>query len=102
MHDGWQVFSPVLDNGHATDILISDGPNFYRLQIKTIDASSEDRYVENRWKGTELDVVIYFTRNSNWGYIAPAFTTNRRKLNAEGHIKFIDRRSNFLKAFHSV
>lgn len=21
MQDGWQVFSPVLDNGHATDIL---------------------------------------------------------------------------------
>jgi len=102
MQDGWQVFRPILDNGHATDILISDGPNFFRLQIKTIDASTEDRYVENKWKGTDLDYVVYFTRNSNWGYIAPAFSSNRRKLNAEGHVKFLDRRKSFLKAFHSL
>jgi len=102
MQDGWQVFNPVLDNGHATDILISDGPNFYRLQVKTIDAATEDRYVENKWKGTDLNYVIYFTRNSNWGYIAPAFSTNRRKLNADSHVKFMDRRNSFLKAFHSV
>ena len=31
MQDGWQVFTPVLDNGHQTDILISDGPNYYRI-----------------------------------------------------------------------
>jgi hypothetical protein len=30
MQDGWQVFLPLLDHGHKTDILISDGPNYYR------------------------------------------------------------------------
>ncbi len=34
MQDGWQVFTPVLDNGHQTDILISDGSNYHRIQEK--------------------------------------------------------------------
>ena len=38
MQDGWQVFRPVLDDGHSTDILVSDGPNFYRVQVKTVDS----------------------------------------------------------------
>jgi hypothetical protein len=102
MQDGWQVFTPVLDNGHSTDILISDGPNYHRIQIKTVDAASEDQWVENKWKGSHVNVVIYFARNSNWGYAAPAFSTNREKLNAEGHIKFTDSKNEFLKAFHKL
>jgi hypothetical protein len=39
MQDGWQVFSPILDHGHQTDLLISDGPNYYRMQIKTVEAT---------------------------------------------------------------
>ena len=42
MQDGWQLFSPVLDHGHKTDILISDGPNYYRIQVKTIAAKNDD------------------------------------------------------------
>ena len=102
MQDGWQVFTPVLDNGHSTDILISDGPNYHRLQIKTVDAASEDQWVENKWKDSHVNVVIYFARNSNWGYIAPAFSTNRKKLNSKEHIKFADKKNAFLKAFHLV
>ena len=102
MRDGWQVFTPVLDNGHATDILISDGPKYYRLQIKTVDAGSEDQSVTNKWKGSDVDLVIYFARNSNWGYIVPAFDTDKRKLNAGGHLKFMDNKNDFLVAFHQV
>lgn len=36
MQDGWQVFSPVLDNGHQTDILISDGPNYVSAEPTTL------------------------------------------------------------------
>lgn len=50
MYDGWQVFIPVLDNGHKTDILISDGISYHRLQIKTIEAKSEDHKLDNRCK----------------------------------------------------
>ena len=102
MQDGWQIFTPVLDNGHQTDILISDGPNYYRIQVKTIDAKSEEQYVENKWKDSNVNCVIYFARNSNWGFVAPAFTQNRKKLNDDGHIKFEQTKKEFLKAFHKV
>jgi hypothetical protein len=84
MQDGWQIFTPILDHGHQTDILISDGPNYYRVQVKTIDAKSEDQLVENKWKESNVDCVIFFARNSNWGYVAPAFTQNRRKRFSQG------------------
>jgi hypothetical protein len=102
MRDGWQVFSPVLDNGHQTDILISDGPNYHRLQVKTTEASSEDSKTVNRWKDSNVDIVVVFSRNGNWGYVMPAFTVNQRRLNYEGHQKFNTTKSEFLKAFHKV
>ncbi|MDG1438099.1 MAG: hypothetical protein P8P98_03915, partial [Emcibacteraceae bacterium] len=52
MQDGWQLFSPVLDHGHKTDVLISDGPNYYRIQVKTIAAKSEKHIVENQWENS--------------------------------------------------
>ena len=102
MQDGWQIFTPILDNGHQTDLLISDGPNYYRIQVKTIDAKSDEQYVENRWKESNVDCVIFFARNSNWGYVIPAFTRNRKKLSADGHAKFQQSKKEFLKAFHKV
>lgn len=102
MQDGWQVFIPILDHGHSTDILISDGPSYYRIQIKTVEAKGEDQIVENRWKDSNVDVVVYFARNSNWGYVMPAFSENKRKLNHEGHQRFQEDKNNFLKAFHKL
>ncbi len=102
MQDGWQVFLPILDNGHQTDILISDGPNYHRIQVKTVEAKGDDHVVENRWKDSNLEVVVFFARNSNWGYVMPAFVENRRPLNAEGHIKFEQTKKDFLKAFHKL
>lgn len=102
MQDGWQVFTPILDNGHQTDILISDGPNYHRIQVKTVEASGDSHVVENRWKDSNVDVVVCFARNSNWGYIMPAFAQNKRKLNSEGHQKFNENKNDFLKAFHKV
>lgn len=102
MHDGWQVFTPILDNGHQTDILISDGPNYYRVQVKTIEATGEDHVIENRWKESNVDVIIYFARNSTWGYIIPPFKQNKLKLNSDGHKRFNQTRKEFLKAFHEL
>lgn len=102
MQDGWQVFIPILDNGHQTDLLISDGPHYYRVQVKTVDATSEAHVVENRWSQSNLDCVVWFARNSNWGYVTPAFAQNRRKLNAEGHLRFQQTKAQFLKAFHAL
>lgn len=100
MQDGWQIFTPILDHGHKTDILISDGPNYYRIQVKTVEVKCEAQMVENRWKDSHVDIVVFFARNSNWGYIAPAFRENRKPLNADGHIKFQKNKNDFLKAFH--
>lgn len=102
MQDGWQIFLPVLDHGHQTDILISDGPNYFRIQVKTVDASGDDHIVENKWKESNVDVVIFFARNSNWGYITPAFDENKRPLNHMSHRKFVQGRKEFLKEFHQL
>ncbi len=102
MQDGWQVFLPLLDNGHQTDILISDGPNYHRIQVKTVEAKGDNHVIENRWKDSNVGVVVFFARNSNWGYVMPAFSENRRPLNAEGHIKFEQNKKDFLKAFHKL
>ena len=102
MQDGWEVFTPMLDNGHQTDILISDGPNYHRIQIKTVEASGEDHVVENRWKESNVDVVVFFARNSTWGYVVPAFTENKSKLNSTGHQRFNATKNEFLKAFHKL
>ena len=102
MQDGWQVFTPLLDNGHSTDLLLSDGPHYHRVQIKTIEASSDDQYIQNKWKDSDLDVVVVFARNSDWGYVMPAFASNRRRLNSKGHQKFQKNKNEFLKAFHKV
>ena len=102
LQDGWQVFTPILDNGHQTDILISDGPRYYRIQVKTVEAKGEEHIVENSWKESNVDVVVFFARNSTWGYITPAFDQNKKKLNADGHQRFNQTKNDFLKAFHKL
>ncbi|MDW6003997.1 PDDEXK-like family protein [Vibrio mangrovi] len=102
MQDGWQVFIPILDHGHKTDLLISDGPNYYRIQVKTVEASGDAHVVQNRWEGSNIDVVIFFARNSNWGVIAPGFHEKERPLNHETHRKFIQSKKEFLREFHQL
>ncbi|MCK5760521.1 MAG: hypothetical protein KAH33_04455 [Candidatus Delongbacteria bacterium] len=102
MQDGWQVFRPVLDNGHQTDVLISDGPNFYRVQVKTFNATGEDHVVHKAWENGNIDCVVYFARNSDWGYVAPAYDDKMRPLNHPEHIRFQEDKNSFLKAFHKL
>lgn len=100
MQDGWQVFLPVLDHGHQTDILISDGPNYYRLQIKSVEAGSDSHVIRNKWEGSYVDLIIYFAKNSDWGVITPAFEELERTMKHETHRKFEQSRRSFLKEFH--
>src|ERR1035441_8051584 len=87
MQDGWQVFAPLLDAAHAVDLIVSDGPKSYRIQIKSVESQDESCYVQNVWKGRHIDYVIYFAQRSNWGYVCPAFTTNRKKLDDPSHFR---------------
>ena len=102
LQDGWQVFTPVLDHGHQTDLLISDGPNYYRVQVKTVEAKSDAHVVHCAWQDSNVDVVIFFARNSNWGVVAPAFKEETRPLNHETHRKFEQTKKDFLKQFHQI
>ena len=102
MYDGWQVFLPILDHGHQTDLVISDGPNFFRIQVKTVEAKGEDHWLLNNWKDSDVDIVVVFVRNSNWGVVGPAFSTNRRRLNHEDNHRFQIDRKEFLKEFHKL
>ena len=102
MQAGWQVFVPLLDDAHCTDLLVSDGPKFYRLQIKTLERQDEACKVANRWKTGEIDYVVFFAKNSNWGYICPAFSSNERRLNHPDHKRFQQTRKEFLAAFHTI
>ena len=102
MYDGWQVFLPILDNGHQTDMVISDGPNYFRIQVKTVEARSEDHWLQNNWKDSDVDVVVVFVRNSNWGVVGPAFETKRRRLSHDENRRFVINRKSFLTQFHKL
>ena len=73
LNDGWDVFLPMIDHGLKTDVVISDGQDFYRIQIKSLESNNENIVVENKWGEATIDYVIYFSRIGNWGYITPAF-----------------------------
>ena len=102
MGDGWEVLIPAIDHGKKTDLVAADDSNFYRIQVKSIDSGDESIQVQNKWKGAKVDYVIYFSRVGEWGYIMPAFTTNQRRLNASGHVRFHSHPTNFLKAFKKI
>jgi len=100
--DGWEVFMPMVDYGKKTDLLVADDTNFYRIQVKAINSIDEDIYVENKWKGEDIDYVLFFSMQGNWGYIAKPFQTNRAKLNSKEHIRFYQHLTNFTKAFKKI
>ena len=102
MSDGWEVLIPAIDHGKKTDLVVADDSSYYRIQVKSIRSSTESVTVENKWKGAKIDYVIYFSRAGQWGYITPAFTENRRRLNSSGHIRFHNHQNNFLKAFKKI
>lgn len=52
MQDGWQVYTPMLDHGHKTDLLVTDGERHYPIQVKAIEAQDEARWL--RTSGREV------------------------------------------------
>jgi hypothetical protein len=102
MNDGWEVYAPMLDHGHKTDLLISDGPNFHRLQVKTFASTRDNQHIQNCWQGSNVDYLILFARNGDWGILAPAFKCQSRKLLHETHRKFKSTKRDFLRQFHQI
>jgi hypothetical protein len=101
-YDGWEVFVPMIDHDMKTDLLVSDGLNFYRIQIKTVETADESHFVENKWGDAKIDFVIYFSKSANWGFISKPFTKRRQRLNAPDNIKFHQHPKPFIKAFNLI
>jgi hypothetical protein len=101
MNSGWQVFLPLLDAAHGVDLIASDGPESYRLQIKTVESQDEHHEVHNLWKDKHVHGVIYLAQRSNWGYVCPAFTSNKKRLDDPAHKRFLQHQKAFLAAFHT-
>ncbi|MDO6686645.1 MULTISPECIES: group I intron-associated PD-(D/E)XK endonuclease [unclassified Agarivorans] len=102
LNDGWDVFMPMIDHGQKTDFVISDGHEFYRIQIKTLETHDENINVENKWGDTHIDYVIYFSRSGSWGYITPPFNQRKKRLSSPDHIRIHQHPSNFVKAFRKI
>lgn len=99
LKDGWQVFTPHVDHGSKTDVLISDGNLYYRIQVKSVETDDESVEVAPKWsRSDDIDFVIYFSKKQPWGYITPKFNDNR-KLKHPDHIRFHQESTNFRKAF---
>lgn len=99
LQDGWEVFMPMIDHGMKTDVLISDGHKFYRIQVKSIECSDENTVVSEQWRGVDIDYVVYFSRVARWGYITLPFK-GRRKVNHHEHLRFHQDPTNFCKVFN--
>ncbi|UAA39920.1 hypothetical protein KIH87_06085 [Paraneptunicella aestuarii] len=101
LNDGWNVFLPLVDHGMKTDVVISDGVKFYRIQVKSVETSNEHSMVECQWNKVNIDYIIYFSRKEKWGYMTHSFT-GKRKLNHKAHIKFQQTPEHFAQAFNSL
>lgn len=99
--DDWEVFMPLTDHGSKTDLVISDGQQFYRLQVKTLKTNDENTVVEAQWPKDKIDYVLYFSRAGDWGYITRPFQ-GRVRLNNKGHIRFHQAPKNFNSAFAKI
>lgn len=104
MNDGWEVLVPALDHGRKTDLVISDGHVFYRVQVKSLQTTDDSVTVTNQWKNTDtkIDYVIYFSQKGNWGYIIKPFSNNKMRLNSAGGQKFHKHQKNFSQAFAKI
>jgi len=101
--DGWEVFYPAIDHGAKTDLVIGYNKLFYRIQVKSVESADDDIKVENKWKGAEIDYVIYFSRQGDWGYVAPAFKQNRKRIKSPEHHRFgKTNQMEFLAAFENA
>ena len=100
--DGWEVFLPVIDHGQKTDLVVAEGAEYYRIQIKSVETSDENAIVENKWGEENISYVIYFSRTADWGYIALPFTEKQKKLNSPDHIRFNQDPQHFIEAFKSI
>jgi len=99
---GWEASKPSVDLGLKTDVQVSDGRILYRIQVKSLDCIDDNILVENQWGDVDIDFVVYFSKNEDWGYITPAFKEKKKSLKSLDHIRFHQHPKCFLKAFSKI
>lgn len=102
LKSGWQVFYPKSDHGHKTDLLVSNGPNFYRIQVKTLEKPDCNQIVQNKWQGSFVTYVVYFIHNTDFGYVVRAFNKPQMALSRTSHIRFNTIDVDFCRAFENI
>lgn len=96
---GWEVYYPMCDHGHQTDLLVSNGLSFFRLQVKTLKKPGFEQVVVNKWANSRVDYVIYFIHNQSVGCIARAFSEAQIPLYRTSHVRFRTAEESFCRAF---
>lgn len=99
---GWEVLIPMVDHGRKTDLVVADDHDYYRIQVKSLQAKTPDIRVENKWGSAKLHYVVYFSTLADWGFITPAFPEASRRLDCPDHCRFHPHSTNFLKAFERI
>lgn len=102
LKDGWQVFYPKCDHGHKTDLLVSNGPDFFRIQVKTLCKPDCNQVVQNKWKGSDVHYVIYFIHDEGHGYVVRPFKESEMVLNRTSHVRFKRNDVDFCRAFQQI
>lgn len=102
LKSGWQVFYPKSDHGHKTDLVVSNGPNFYRIQVKTLTKLDCNQVVVNKWQGSLVDYVVYFVHDAGFGYVVRAFENPHMILSRTSHVRFNASDADFCRAFQKI
>lgn len=102
LKSGWQVFYPKSDHGHKTDLVVSNGPNFYRIQVKTLVKPDSNQVVQNKWQGSLVDYVVYFVHEKGFGYVVRAFENSQMVLSRTSHVRFNASDVDFCRAFQRI
>lgn len=71
-----------------TNLIFVNGNSCYQIQVKSTGSSDEAVMVENKWRDSNIDYVVYSSRNEEWGYMTPVFQQCRKHMNSSDHIQF--------------
>jgi hypothetical protein len=107
LRDGWQVFLPQLDDSHATDMIVSDGADYHRIQVKTTE---RNRRVGSIRVGSSSgfappNIIIVISVTSDWGLVFPrgAAASGSLSLSSGAAAQFQwQKPKSFIKAFNAV
>jgi hypothetical protein len=90
LRDGWQVFLPLLDDSHATDIIFSDGSRYFRLQVKTTERKkmSGRLRIPTITAFAPVNYIIVVSVTSDWGFVIPRAAAGAKSISLPVPLKY--------------